>query len=89
MCTDLSSVASQHYSRIGVENWGEKSCMTGKTLILGLLLVQFCLEFAAEATDWGIFWMENKHLLGAEVDVACQDLSIKNEGKMKKDIRKQ
>lgn len=48
-----------------------ENCVTGKTLILGLLLVQFCLEIAAEARDCGIFWMENKHLRGAEGDVVC------------------
>lgn len=36
-----------------------------------LLLVQFCLEIAAEARDCGIFWMENKHPICAEGDVAC------------------
>lgn len=45
--------------------------MTGKTLILGLLLLQFCLEIAVEARGCGMFWMENKHSIGAEGDVAC------------------
>lgn len=63
--------------------------MTGKTLILGLSLVQFCLEIAAEARGCGIVWMENKHSIRAEGDVVCQDLSIKNEEKMEKDRRKQ
>lgn len=71
MCTDLSSVATQHYSRIGGVKQREKGCVTGKTLILGLLLLQFCLEIAVEARGCGMFWMENKHSIGAEGDVAC------------------
>lgn len=43
--------------------------MTGNTL--GLLLVHFCLEIADEASDCGILWMESKHSIGAEDDVAC------------------
>lgn len=61
---------AKHYSRIGVVKWREKSCVTWKTLILGLLLVQLCLEIATEARDCGVFWMENEHLRG-EGGVAC------------------
>lgn len=56
-CTALSSVVSQHYSRIRVVSWRETSCVTGKQLILSLLLIQFCLEFAVEVRDCGMCWM--------------------------------
>lgn len=56
--TALSSVVSQHYSRIKVVSWREtRERKTGKQLILGLLLVQFCLESAVEVRDCGMCWM--------------------------------